>query len=420
VTDVVPAPSTLVPHLPAQVDALVEGATESDPDARPGNAEQMLALVRSTRQELPEAVLDIRPKVPLPLPFGYGHTEVVRAGQQPPGTMMVNGVAHHTTRAMPMLRSPVDPILMPGAPPARPGRSLMQARRRRGRIALGVVFALVAALGVTSWWFTGGPGAYTRAPIVVGQKAAQAVALLRTDGLGADQRPTYDEQIPAGVVISSDPKGGEKVRKGGTVTLLVSRGRQLFAVPKLAGLGQDAAQKLLEQNSLGTGEVSRKYNDEVASGLVVSSDPEPGTKLARDSAVALVVSKGPHPVQVPNFLGQQQDQAVAELDQLKLKNKVIKKVNDPAPAGTVLGQDPPEGGEARVGDTVTLVVSSGPPLVQVPDVKDKKFDEAKQILEGQGFQVQRQGTGILDRVVNQSPDANAQAPQGSVVVVTTF
>ena len=429
VTDVVPAPSTLVPHLLPPVDALVEAATQGDPDLRPANAEQLLDLVRSTRQELPESALDIRP-TPRLLPgeaMGhtvYGNTEVVpaRFQQGQPHNLVVNGVLHQPTQPMPLLRRPPDlpdpsgsgSLVHPDAP------LLLARRRRRGRVALLSVLVVVALLGITAWWFTGGPGAFTSTPKVTGEPVNQAVALLRAEGLSADQEPAYSDTVAKDVVISTKPAAGDKVRKGGTVTVVVSRGPQLFAVPKLAGLKQEDAEKLLAKTSLVVGEVSRSYDDKVASGVVISSDPDPGAKLRRGTAVSLKVSKGPHPVQVPNFVGQQKEQVLGQLDELKLKNKIIEQQNDQTPAGQVLSQDPPAGADARVGDTVTLVVSSGPPMVTVPDVKDKPFDEAAGILQGLGFQVQRQGTGILNRVISQSPGANSPAPKGSVIVLTTI
>jgi eukaryotic-like serine/threonine-protein kinase len=436
VTDIVPRPSALVPHLLPAMDALVEAATRSDPDARPANAEQLLALVRDTRQELPEAALDIRPQVPI-YDGGDGHTEVVPMAVS--NLRVVNRSEHQPTMAMPMMPGggslvqslgpvPTDPRLMPPEsmdhlrpPPLHPPpQAVMQRRRRRGRIGLLVLLILVALLGSVAWWFTGGPGAYTRTPPTVGQTLQQAVSTLHSAGLGVDQQPAYDDTIKAGVVISSDPAGGGKVRKGGTVTLVVSRGAQTFPVPTLIGKTQNDAAALIGKASLKLGEVTKKYDNTIAAGVVMSSSPKAGTALTRGQPVDLVVSKGARPVQVPDFTGQQQDQAIGALDQLNLKHKVIMSDNTSVPAGQVLTQDPGAGSTAHSGDTVTLVVSKGPPLVTVPDVKDKKFDEAQQTLQQAGFQVQRTGTDFLGRVVNQSPAAGQQAPQGSIVVVTTF
>lgn len=426
VTDVVPPPSALVPHLPPALDELVGAATQGDPDARPANAEDMLALVRATRQELPEAALDIRPTVPMRYarhyPHSGFHTEMLDADTVTP-VVLRNGHAetlHQPTRALPMLRRSPELATNVTAAMVHPENAMMLARRRRGRVALLSVLVVVALLGITAWWFTGGPGAYTVTPTVTGKPVGQAVAELAAEGLTADQQPAFDDKIKKGIVISTDPLGGDQVRKGGTVTVTVSQGPRFYPVPKLAGLKQDAAEQALEKTSLVVGDVSREYDDEVPAGVVISSDPKPGTQLTRAKKVDLVVSRGPHPVQVPDFTGQQKDDALARLDEMKLKNKVIVQQNEQAPAGQVLSQDPPPGADARVGDTVTLVVSSGPPMVTVPDVKDKPFDEAAGILQALGFQVQRQGTGILNRVLSQDPAGNSQAPKGSVITLTTI
>ena len=55
--------------------------------------------------------------------------------------------------------------------------------------------------------------------------------------------------------------------------------------------------------------------------------------------------------------------------------------------GQVVRQTPKSGGAAAEGDTVTLTLSKGPEMIEVPDVVGDSVDDARQALEGAGFEV---------------------------------
>jgi len=72
------------------------------------------------------------------------------------------------------------------------------------------------------------------------------------------------------------------------------------------------------------------------------------------------------------------------------------------------------------GGSVTLTVSRGPQLFQVPGVRGKTFGEAKQILEAAGFRVERRDLigSFLNRVYAQSPGAGSMQPRDTVITLT--
>ena len=75
----------------------------------------------------------------------------------------------------------------------------------------------------------------------------------------------------------------------------------------------------------------------------------------------------------------------------------------------------PNAGPVAYGSTVTIVVSSGVPQVQVPDVRGKNAAEAKQILEALHLQVKINTFIAGDRVYQQSPKAGDTVDEGSTV-----
>src|ERR671927_731483 len=90
---------------------------------------------------------------------------------------------------------------------------------------------------------------------------------------------------------------------------------------------------------------------------VVAVSPAPGTKVAVGSTVTLQVSTGA--VAVPKVIGDNEDQARYALTQAGFKVSVVER-ESPAPAGTVINQDPAGGQLAQKGTTVTIVVARQP------------------------------------------------------------
>jgi serine/threonine-protein kinase len=118
--------------------------------------------------------------------------------------------------------------------------------------------------------------------------------------------------------------------------------------------------------------------------------------------------------------GKPLDQAQQMLNDVGLvPQTVAEHYNREVPANAVISQSP-SSGQLLKNSTVKLVVSKGPPLVLVPNVRDMKVKDAIKVLTDAGFQVEQQGTRFLDRVFQQSPGGGDMAPEGSTVTIRTF
>ncbi len=278
---------------------------------------------------------------------------------------------------------------------------------------------LAVGAAVAGWWF--GAGRYETTPGVVNLSAAQARAKVEAAGLHFEiGGQTYSETVAAGSVVSTDPAGGERILHDGTVSAVVSRGPERYQVPALRGMTLDDASAALTATHLVTGDVTRRYDEKVAKGVVLGSDPKPGKELRRGTAVDLVVSRGPKPVEVPDFTGKNADEAVRALRGLGLSVELTRRHDDTIPAGDVIAQSPREGTLFR-GDTVNLKVSTGPVMVEVPDVVQMGVADATAALEAVGFQVQTTRSSLyvgLEYVVGQKPGGGEKAPRGSVVTLS--
>ncbi len=394
----VPAPSSRASGIDPALDDLVLLAAARDPDDRPADARELLMVLRETRRRLPERVLDAQPVALAPPP------------PQPPADAAE--AAHDRTMALETVTAPTPAA----APPRRPG-----GPRRRGRVALGVVLALAVLLGVTGWYVGAGPGAYVRVPTVVGLTQADAEAALAKRGLEADVTDGFSETVAAGSVVSADPGQGDRARKGSAVELVVSRGPERYAVPKLAGLTEDAARAALSSAHLVVGKVTRTFDDTVPDGSVVSASLKPGARVRADTAVDLVISRGREPVAIGDWVGKPADQATQALTGSGLKVKTTEAFDDKVAKGDVVSQQPGPG-TAFKGDTVALVVSKGPELVEVPRVVGMSAERARSKLEKAGFKVKV--TAVFGNgggtVIAQRPGAGSKVKPGSTVTIAVL
>ncbi|WP_091781674.1 Stk1 family PASTA domain-containing Ser/Thr kinase [Pedococcus dokdonensis] len=417
----IPAASSRVSSVPGELDALVALATARDPDQRPHDAEDFLAEVRKSRAMLTPAELDRRPEGPAAVGGGASTVAVERTSALP-----VHSDAEHEPRHSSQAARPLPPVALPidrtpTTPPVLHGRVVdTYDDEPHGRgpwrwiwAALGV--ALVA--GLAGWWFLAGPGSPTVVPPTTSLTFAQAQAALDQAHLGAEEVQSFDESVPKGIVMSTDPGAGQEVRRGTDVKVTVSKGPERYAVPNVVGKSAAEARDQITATKLTVGSSKEAFDEKVAAGLVVSVDPKVGAQLKRGTKVNLVISKGRQPIQVTDFTGKPANEAVDALSKAGLEVDATEQQNsDTVPKGSVISQSP-TGGTLFKGDPVKLVVSKGPVLVKVPDVQGKQEGEATQILKDAGFNVtvERFMGGIFGTVRSQEPGANSEQPKGSTI-----
>lgn len=301
----------------------------------------------------------------------------------------------------------------------RPEVSLRRGRpRRRGALLVVLAVLLVAAALFTGWFFGRGPGAVVTVPDVTNVSQEAAGALLRSEGLRYSTNEVHDEIIAAGLAVGTDPDAPVEIRRFRPVTLLISKGPELFDVPNVVQRTLEAATENITDAGLAVGAVTEEYSESIDAGTVISQFPAPDTQLRRDTAVNLVVSLGPAPVEVPDVVGKSEDEAVKLLENAGLTAEILpEQVNSRTIAAGSVAEQTPASGLAERGSSVTLTISKGPVMVQVPNVVRKSPEEARAQLEGLGFQVQISELlgGLLGIVQSQDPGSGSMAPEGSVI-----
>ncbi len=200
-----------------------------------------------------------------------------------------------------------------------------------------------------------GPGE-APVPIVQGLPVDEAVDKLREAGFTSEQRQEFSDTVKNGRVIDSQPAQGTSVRRGSTVTLVVSKGKEKVAVPAVTGKQRDQAEQLIRDAGLEPS-VTEREDDKEDPGTVLEQDPEAGSKAPKGSTVKLVVAKAPPDVPVPDVVDQPEDDAVRALEDAGFK---VRKIDEPADTpdqdGIVTGQDPEADSEQPKGTKITITV----------------------------------------------------------------
>lgn len=390
----VPAPSSLRTTIPPDLDALVATATRRDPDLRYPDCRAFLADVRRVRRTLPP---------PQPLSKDTQDTLIV------PAEMAAAGGA-----------APPAVTVRPAATP----KPASAQRRRRGRgwiIAIIVLLLAVGGAAFAGWYLSAGPGKQVTVPGILDMDQAEATTALTSVGLrlevGGEE---HSETVAAGLILSSDPAPGASTATDSIVSIVLSLGPERYAVPDVRGDPLEAARIAVAEANLVVGVITEEWDAEVAAGSVALTEPAAGAELKPGTAVDIVVSKGPKPVRLANYAGSPADEVRAELEAAGLIVTESEEFSTEYASGLVISSTPAKGERVPVGGTVALVVSKGPPPVEVPYLIDMKRDEAVVLLQRLGLNVDVNEPPFtpLNRVISQNPAAGTLVPAGSTVTIT--
>jgi len=256
-------------------------------------------------------------------------------------------------------------------------------------------------------------------PDVLGLELAQAdTAISAVTGLSVNFTFSCSDTVPLGLVANQNPAGGTTVSCGTVVEVVLSTGVCPVTVPDVTGQELAAAVAALEEASLLYTAVEGCSNS-VPAGSVAEQDPAGGEAVPPGSVVALVVSNGPCPVEVPDVLGQELSVALEALSQASLVYVVTQDCSDSVPADHVAAQDPAGGTLVLPGSLVTLTVSTGM-CVEIPDVTGQTLLQAALTLDQAGLTLGTQtqecdGSVPQGHVRAQSPAAGTRVMAGTAV-----
>jgi serine/threonine-protein kinase len=203
-------------------------------------------------------------------------------------------------------------------------------------------------------------------PLVQGLPADEAEERLREAGFRSERRGEFSETVRNGRVIETSPSEGSSVRKGTTVTLVVSRGKEKIAVPDVVGSSREDAERTLQDAGLQVS-ASEEESEDQEPGTVLSQDPAAGAQIAKGKTVSIVVAKAPADVPVPGVIDATEADAVEALEAAGFEVDVERTpVETPDEDGFVTEQDPAPDTPRPKGSTVTITVGRFEPADPEP------------------------------------------------------
>lgn len=344
------------------IAAVVARLLQKNPRDRFVSATELASALREARE---------RPSVAVPVPSGTvpdGPQSFVPPPRPSAAPDRRPGAAAASTRG----------VERAAGDPAGPGTALLRT------LVLGVLLVGAVVLG----YLLIGRMKPAVEPVALPDYTNRGVNAAQQDlaGLGFVPKITTDtsETVAANHVIRQTPPAGTKLGRDAVVELLVSSGAPLVAVPPIVGYTSADAQRELANLKLRSRIVERFGGEPKAQVLAVA--PAPGQQLREGSLVTLTVSKGQQPVNVPNVVSMNVDEAREALKKLGLSlNIVDKQISDTIPQDTIMSQAQAPNSPADRGTAVDVMVSLGPSSASVPDVGGKDPQDALALLRGAGF-----------------------------------
>lgn len=232
-----------------------------------------------------------------------------------------------------------------------------------------LLLLLLAAGGI--YYFFGASKPDIVVQDVNGKPVAEAQKMLEAQGFKVAIENRIDPSVKPGMVIRTDPVAGIKRKEGATITLVVSGTETLTEVPKIVGMKQDQAEKLLAEKNLRIEKIEYKWDKDKPEGEILSQSPEEKTKLGDNGAINIVVNKKEEKsIEIPDLKGLSLAEAKSKLAAMKL-NVEVKETDSDKDKDTVIGMSPDRGSTLMEGSTVTLLVSNEKQKITFPSTPDK-------------------------------------------------
>jgi eukaryotic-like serine/threonine-protein kinase len=370
-------PSAINPNVPPALDAVVMRALAKDPDARFKDADAFL--------------------------------RALDAAEKAPDTPRAEDTAAYAA---------VSPSGETELPVEEEYYEEVRERRRWRWLVVALLAAGVAALVA----FALTRPSHIAVPDVTGENVDEATRILDDRGFDVALRPV-PSAAPRNQVVEQDPiatnLSGDKAEEGSTVTLSVSSGPAIVAVPDVTGLTEEVARKRLETAGFPV-TVQQQFSKTVPRGEAIGTEPAAGTQFSTGQPVTLLISRGVNTVTVPDVVGLDDQAALATLSDAGLSGTLVQR-DSTEPEGEVLSQSPAAGKRVSRGSQVTIFASTG--AITVPDVVGQTRKAAVTALKRAGFVVavteeETTDASEIGVVSTEFPPAGSRGQRGDTVTIS--
>jgi beta-lactam-binding protein with PASTA domain len=350
---------------------------------------------------------------PAPLPLAPSETadltliadDPTQLGHVPPRAPQGNG--HAPTSLFDAAADPAVAVDFEGPSPA---VEAAPRRKRRWPKAAALLLVLLLAGGGAYAAVRALAPTYPVPAITAGELATSATL---PHGFKIHQHHLRRDGTSRGDLLGQSPRAGTKRPSGSTITVEISDGQTVAAIPSVTTLAKDDALARLKAAGFNGVVGDTPYSDTVNAGIVM--DYSPKGQLEKGSTVTLTVSNGVRPIQLGDLSGLSYNNAKQILDGLALPSTQNQVYSDTVQPGYVVNTSPGPG-PVPPGTAITVNVSKGPQIVTVPDVTGMSVAQATAALQGRGLQVGNiYGPSKASRVLDTQPGPGSQVAHGSSV-----
>ncbi len=232
----------------------------------------------------------------------------------------------------------------------------------------------------------------------------------------------FSDEYEEGYIIEQNPRAGDEVRKGRTVTFTISKGSEGSDMPDFVNRASADAIQQLENLKLGLKVVTEEEgSDTVTKGYITRTEPAADTKLEKNQQVKLYVSLGSN--KMPTLRNESKENAETRLKAMELNLKLVflEEEDDEVEEGKVIRTSPAADSELTKGQQITLYISLGDGKVTVPQVLGFSKMEAIQLLRDAnlGFEVKELYDETVEKgkVISQSELPNTKVKKDTVVTI---
>jgi beta-lactam-binding protein with PASTA domain len=196
-------------------------------------------------------------------------------------------------------------------------------------------------------------------------------------------------------------------------------------VPSVIGLTFADATRQLEQKGLKAERGESRFHNAAPRGTVLEQQPPPEAKEAPGASVTLVISSGQKVGTIPGIIGMSREAALTALEAAGFDPGTVMERPSNEPRGAVIDSRPRPGAQAPMPSAVSLVLSTGPTTIIVPDLVGRPLSEASQLLRQVGLTSGDVSYGNPGAIADaaavisaQTPVAGSQVAAGSRVNMT--
>ncbi|MGW0610404.1 Stk1 family PASTA domain-containing Ser/Thr kinase [Streptomyces sp. NPDC002788] len=412
------APSVFDPEITPEMDAIVLKALVKDPDYRYQSADEMRADIEACLDGQPVAATAAMGSV------GYGGYPDDR-----PTTALRADAGAGATSMLP----PMNPDDGGYGYDDRPDRRRGQQRKSSTSTILLAVAGILVLVGAVliGWWAFSGNGVgndAVPAPNFVGETLTDAKQLAKNRDLTVTTTTKPCENQSKGKVCEQDPTAGTNVKKGDTISLVVSAGAPKVAVPSVVGDSLDEAKATLEGDKYEFVVDTKSKESPEDPGTVLEQNPRLGEEVEKGSTITLTIAKAAEKSTVPDVLGRTCDAAKQQMEASNLVGNCTEvETDDDNQVGKVIATTPQAGTSVDPNSSVNIQIGKKKEQqkVKVPQVVGQTLGQAKQILAQAGFRTIQFAPGSDQsdnaRVIGQNPqgDQEIDDPAGTTITLQT-